>query len=53
MAMDAPFTWMEMITPRNRNAGSNVQKGMPKSSANPGHSLGSPTQGACITLSMS
>ena len=36
------------MTPRNRNAGSSVQKWTSRSSASPGHSLGSPTQAAWV-----
>ena len=42
-----------MITPRNKNPGSSVQKCTPKSSASPGASLGIPTQGASNILSAS
>ena len=52
-AMDSPFTWMDMITPRNRKDGISAQNVTPKSSSRPHASCGSPIQGACKTLSMS
>ena len=52
-AMEAPFTWMDMTTPRNRNAGRCVQKATPKSNPSPGQSVGTPTQDAWTTASAS
>ena len=52
--MDSPFVCMEMITLRNRKAGSRVQNVTPKPETiggepNPGHSPGRPTQEASST----
>ena len=49
-----PFTWMEMMTPRNRKAGSSVQKAGPNSRSMPGHTgFGKPIQGALATRPVS
>ena len=49
----SPFDCMDMMMPRNRKAGSNVQNVTPKSRPSPGHSEGRPTQGARARFSMS
>ena len=49
----SPFTCMEIITPRNRKDGTSTQKSTLKSSPRPGHSLGTPTHAASVTLSIS